>query len=139
MGDMTTSKNEVKTSKLPPGVWLQFRSGGCNGQDLNTTAPSAVAAGQTLVPNDVTSTRWQSLYPGQFGFIFVWWKELVMCRPSLFTVNGKINKLQLSADQFSTPYYLPLKRSTLERDFLKVNHMFVYSMIKVPCVGFSGI
>lgn len=36
---------------------------------------SAITTVQTLAPNDVTSARWQYLYPGCFGFFFTQWEE----------------------------------------------------------------
>ncbi len=45
-----------------------------------------------LAPNDVTSVRWQRLYPGYFGFIFVQWKNVETCHPSLYAVCGRLSE-----------------------------------------------
>ncbi len=66
--------------------------GGCMGGISTPRLHPLITTVQTLVPNDVTNTRWHCPYPGYFGFIFVRWEEMEMRCLSLHTVCG-LNRL----------------------------------------------
>lgn len=76
-------------SHLKPAIGL----GRLYGRDLDTTALSANHYFQTLAPNDVVSARWQRQYQEYFGFIFVHWEKVQMCRPSFFFLPSLVQTL----------------------------------------------
>ena len=62
--------------------------------------PTLVTNAQTVAPNDVISTRWQRSLPGYFGYSFVQWEEVEMCRPSFIFVNGSATVQRASERSF---------------------------------------
>ena len=67
---------------------LENESGECTGGTSIVQFDPLYITAQTLVPNDLTSTRCQGLYPGYFGSIYVQWEKEDKYYPPLYADTG---------------------------------------------------
>ena len=79
-----------------------------SGREFATAAPTLITTAQTLAPNHLTSARWQCLYPGYSGSIFVQWEKVETCCLSLFAVIGSHQSNELDFWVKCTEIHAPL-------------------------------